>query len=202
MKVIVSLLILLFSFSPLALEVDAKFIARLLGLSDSKRTILINKGSEVGLKVGDHAKMSLPTGVIARAVVVKLSPSRSVWSVYRFFHKDKLVSKIAVSFKISSAIKLTSDESKSLGLLADKVDKKTDEILDDEKVEFKKKQKTIRNQLIKSENIISQFDNRDYSSLEDDGVVKPLNKDIDWSGLDGKKDTESFDTALDYSRLK
>ncbi|PJB53469.1 MAG: hypothetical protein CO099_06920, partial [Bdellovibrio sp. CG_4_9_14_3_um_filter_39_7] len=61
-----------------AMDIDSKFVGRVLGVSDSKKTVLMNKGHESGLKEGDHAIMSLASGAVARGLVAKLSPSRSV----------------------------------------------------------------------------------------------------------------------------
>lgn len=186
-----------------ALKLDTKFVARILGASDSKRTILINRGEEHGLAVDQHAKLSVPSGMIARAVVVKVSPSRSVWSVYRFFAKDKIEAQTVATFKIASAVKLTTDESKALGSLASKVDKKTEKIPEDPTHE--KEQKKIGYAILKSQRVTSQFDNIDYSNLEadEDVIVNPtLDRDVDWSGLDGKKDGANFDASLDYGTLR
>lgn len=186
-----------------ALKEDAKFIARILGVSDSKRTILVNRGRENGLKEEQHAKISLPTGIIARAVVVKLSPSRSVWSVYRVFKKEKIEPQTVATFKISSPVKLTTDESKALGSLAEKVDKKREKIPKDPA--FERKQKQIGRQILRSQRVTSQFDNVDYSNLQEDDIVvenPKLDPDLDWSALNGKKDGEDFDRSLDYSGLR
>ena len=184
------------------LDLDTKFTARVLGMSDSKRTILVNRGSEHGLGMDQHAKLSLPNGMIARAVVVRIAPSRSVWSVYRFYAKDSLTAKTVYTFKISSRVELTTDESKALGALVDKVEKKKEVI--PEEPEKQKEQKQIRKSIINSEKVVSQYDNVDYSKLNESGLeVKPKNdEDIDWSGLNGKKDAENFDDQLDYSDLR
>ena len=199
-----SLVFFCLSFSTqAALKLDTKFVARILGVSDTKRTILVNKGKEHGLGKDQHAKVSLPTGIIARAVVVKLSPSRSVWSVYRFFQSEKIEPQTVATFKISSAVRLTTDESKALGSLADKVDKKREPIPKDP--ESQKKQKEVAKSILKSEKLISQFDNVDYSLLqEDDNIITnpKLDPELDWRGLNGKKDRETFDPSLDYSNLK
>lgn len=186
-----------------ALKLDTKFVARILGASDSKRTILVNKGKEHGLSLDQHAKLSIPSGMIARAVVVKVSPSRSVWSVYRFFAKDKIEAQTVATFKIATPVKLTTDESKALGSLASKVDKKEEEIPKDPK--FEKEQKQIGYSILKSSRITTQFDNIDYTNLHDDEQVVEnleLDKDLDWSALDGKKDGENFDPSLDYGTLR
>lgn len=186
-----------------ALKLDTKFIARILGVSDTKRTILVNKGKEHGLAKDQHVKISIPTGVIARAVVVKISPSRSVWSVYRFFQKEKIEPQTVATFKISSPVRLTTDESKALGSLAQKVNKKSEPIPKDP--ESQKEQKEVAKSILKSQKVTSQFDNIDYSLLEeDDNVVtdKKLDPELDWSALNGKKDKEDFDPTLDYSNLR
>jgi hypothetical protein len=182
---------------------DSKFVARILGASDSKRTILVNRGRENGLTPDLHAKVSIPSGVIARAVIVKLSPSRSVWSVYRIFSKDQITAQTVATFKVSSPVKLTTDESRALGILAEKVDKKREKIPEDPT--FDKKQKTIGRQILRSQRITSQFDNIDYTNLEqDDQIISnpTLDPDLDWGALNGKKDGEGFERGLDYSRLR
>ncbi len=185
-----------------ALDIDSKFTARLLGVSDSKKTLLVNRGSEHGLGMDQHAKLSLPNGVVARAVVVRIAPSRSVWSVYRFYAKESLTAKTVYTFKISSAIELTTDESKGIGALADKIEVKKEAIpVEPEK---EKEQDQIRKSIINSEKVVSQYDNVDYSKLNESGLEeKPKDdEDIDWSALNGKKDAENFDDQLDYSGLR
>ncbi len=201
---IVFLAIIFWSFSARAmLKQDTKFIARILGVSDTKRTLLVNKGKEHGLGMDQHVKISLPTGILARAVVVKLSPSRSVWSVYRFFKKESLKPQTVATFKISSPVRLTTDESKALGSLAERVDKKTEPIPKDPKSQ--KKQKEVAKSILKSQRVTSQFDSIDYSLLEEDDeiITNPkLDPELDWSALNGKKDKENFDPSLDYGALR
>ncbi len=183
------------------MEIDRKFVAGILSMSDTKKTILVAKGEESGLKVGDHAKISTNNGMVARAIVAKLSPSRSIWSVYRFFEKSALKSQASYVFKIASAVVLTEDESKSLGTLAQKYGKSDKEVIEiptKEKIE----QKRLQNNFIRKDRVVSQFDKEDYSTLEDDGAPRRLDVDIDWTALDGKKDLENYDSNVDYSALK
>ena len=102
-----------------ALEIDEKLTLRFLKVSNSKKTILINRGAEDGLAVGDHAKFFITSGVIARGVVEKVSPSRSIWSLYRVVEPTEVVDGKVLNLKISSPVKLTEDPSKSM---------KTDEV--------------------------------------------------------------------------
>jgi hypothetical protein len=97
-----------------ALEVGEKLTIRLLKVSDSKRTVLLNRGLEDGVVVGDHAKLFLTTGVIARAIVVKASPSRSIWSIYRKVVPPRLVAGEVMNIMITDPAKITEDSSKSL----------------------------------------------------------------------------------------
>lgn len=198
-----SLLILISSQAFSALKEDTKFVARILGVSDTRKTLLVNRGKENGITEDIHAKISLPTGMIARAVVVKVSPSRSVWSVYRFFDKNKLEAQTVATFKVSSPVQLTTDESKSLGALAERIDKKEEEIPKEPK--FEKKQQRLAAQILRSQRVTSKFDNIDYSKLEDDDVIisnPKFDPDLDWSALNGKRDGEGFDKSLDYSNLR
>ncbi len=107
---------LLFSGAASSLELDEKLTTRILSVSSTKKTVLLNRGLEDGLVVGDHAKFFLTTGVIARGVVSKASPTRSIWSIYRIINVDAVTVDRVVNIKISSPLKLTDDSSKSLVL--------------------------------------------------------------------------------------
>ncbi len=109
-----SLALLALSGKALALEVDEKLTLRVLKLSETRKTMLINRGTEDGLAEGDHAKFYVSAGVVARGVVVKVSPSRSVWSVYRLVNADLVVNDAVMSLKISPPVKLTQDESRTI----------------------------------------------------------------------------------------
>lgn len=96
------------------LEVDEKLPVRIINVSDSLKTILINRGVEDGLLENDHAKFYLTTGVVARGVLVKVSPSRSVWSLYRVSKSDEIAAEKMMNLKITAAVKLTNDPTKML----------------------------------------------------------------------------------------
>lgn len=183
-----------------ALEVDDRLLASVIGISESKKTIMINKGKEQGVRKNLHAKFSTPTGVVARGIAVRVSPSRSIWSLYRVWKKEAIDKDVSLLLKISKAVKLTSDETKSLGKLADKVDKKT-ERLNIAQDRFKNKQQEIKNSMLKKNKRKSAYSGEDFSTLEESRESKGLDKEIDWSALDGKKDTEEFDKSLDYTTL-
>lgn len=106
--------ILLIVGKSFALEVDEKLTFRILSTSSSKKTVLMNRGLEDGLAVGDHAKFFLTTGVIARAVIVKASPSRSIWSIYRLIDEAQIVPDKVLNLKIATPVKVTEDSTKSL----------------------------------------------------------------------------------------
>ncbi len=97
-----------------ALEVDEKLTLRFLKVSNSKKTVLINRGSEDGLVVGNHAKFFITSGVIARGVVEKVSPSRSIWSLYRVVDAAEITDGKVLNLKIATPVKITDDPSKSL----------------------------------------------------------------------------------------
>lgn len=105
---------LTFLFNVSALDIDEKLTFRILQTSDSKKTILVNRGLEDGLVVGDHAKFFITTGVFARAVVIRATPSRSVWSIYRIVKPNEIHRDKVANLKISSPVKLTNDRTKSL----------------------------------------------------------------------------------------
>ena len=80
---------------------------RIVKVSQSKKTILINRGVEDGLIKGDHAKFFLTVGVVARGVVVKVSPTRSVWSIYRLVNADYITDDQVMKLKITAPVKIT-----------------------------------------------------------------------------------------------
>ncbi|MEC7275741.1 MAG: hypothetical protein VXV96_05415 [Bdellovibrionota bacterium] len=97
-----------------ALEIDEKLTTRFIKVSSTKKTVLLNRGLEDGLVVGDHAKFFLTTGVIARGVVVKASPTRTIWSIYRIVNDSSIYADKVVNIKITKPITTTVDPSKSL----------------------------------------------------------------------------------------
>jgi hypothetical protein len=111
---IIFILINIFSNLSWALDLDEKLTCRFLKLSNSKKTALINRGAEDGLVVGDHAKFYITSGIIARGMVEKVSPSRSIWSIYRIVSSDDLVDGKVANLKISTPLKVTNDPTKSL----------------------------------------------------------------------------------------
>jgi hypothetical protein len=112
MRLFYSAFLLVLSLNALALEVDEKLTLRILKVSSSKKTILINRGVEDGLEKDNHAKFYLTTGVVARGVVVKVSPSRSIWSLYRVVNGKKVQPDMVMNLKISSPIKVSGDPTK------------------------------------------------------------------------------------------
>lgn len=111
---LISFLLVLFTLNAFALEVDEKLTARILKVSDTRKTIMVNRGIEDGLAEGDQAKFIVTAGIVARGVVVKVSPTRSVWAIYRLVNADYIVNDSVVTLKITPPMKLTKDESQSL----------------------------------------------------------------------------------------
>lgn len=111
---LVLVFLLLISSTAYALEVDEKLTLKIIKTSSSKKTILINRGIEDGLAKGDHAKFFVSVGVIARGVLIKGSPTRSVWSIYRVVNADFLRKDQVMKLKITPAVKITKDESRML----------------------------------------------------------------------------------------
>jgi hypothetical protein len=107
-------LLVIFSTNVLGLEIDEKLTVRILGTSESRKTVMINRGIEDGLAEGDHAKFIVTAGIVARGVAIKVSPTRSVWSIYRLVNADFIVNDGVMSIKISPPVKVTQDETKKL----------------------------------------------------------------------------------------
>ncbi len=97
-----------------SLDIDEKLTLRFLKVSNTKKTVLINRGAEDGLVVGDHAKFFITSGIIARGVVEKVSPSRSIWSLYRTVAPEEIVDNKVLNLKIASPVKITNDPTKSM----------------------------------------------------------------------------------------
>ncbi len=114
MKFLLCLFLGLASLYSYGLEIDERLTMRIVKVSASKKTILINRGVEDGIIKGDHAKFFLTIGVVARGVVVKVSPTRSVWSLYRLVNADYIRDDQVMRLKITAPVKITKDESKML----------------------------------------------------------------------------------------
>ena len=112
MKLVLCFLLVIMTAN--ALEIDEKLTLRIVGVSDTRKTILVNRGSEDGLAKGDHAKFYLSLGVVARGVCIKLSPGRSVWSMYRLVNADYIKKDEVMKLKITAPVKITKDESRTL----------------------------------------------------------------------------------------
>ena len=102
--------ILLFSQSVFGLEINEQLKVRIIILSSTKKTMLLNRGMEDGLKVGDHGKFFLTTGVVARGVLRKASPSRSIWAIYQSKKPELLTSDKNVNLRISEPLVISDDE--------------------------------------------------------------------------------------------
>ena len=105
---------ILFCHAATALDVDEKLTIRILDVSDTKKTILLNRGLEDGLVLGNHAKFYLTTGVFARGVLVKASPGRSIWMIYRMIDSKHMEKDQVAKIKIATAVKLTKDPTRSI----------------------------------------------------------------------------------------
>jgi hypothetical protein len=114
MKFLAVITLLVFSLNAFSLEVDEKLTVRILKSSDSRKTIMINRGTEDGLVEGDHARFLVTAGIVARAVCIKVAPTRSVWSVYRLVNADFIVNDSVMTIKITPPVKITKDESQAL----------------------------------------------------------------------------------------
>lgn len=113
MKFLICLLILM----PLlahSLEVDEKLTIRIIKTSESRKTLMVNRGTEDGLVEGDHARFIVTAGIVARAVCVNVSPTRSVWSVYRLVNADFIATDAVMTLKITPPVKITKDETQAI----------------------------------------------------------------------------------------
>lgn len=196
-KKIALLFILLMPFQSFGLEKDKRLIVRMLGLSSSKKTILINKGREEGIKIGDHAKFSNPVnGYFARGTVARVSPTRSVWSLYRVIKAEALVENTVITLKSATPVKLTRDESRALGILARSFEKSEDDPTADDgetnKLEGHLIQSVVRDS--------SAFKGVDYTGLFENSAEEREDA-IDWRGVDGEFDTIKTYEGINFNTL-
>ena len=170
---------------------EIRLVGRILSVSDSKKTVLFNRGSEDGLKLDDHAKLSLPEGILARGLLVRVSPGRSVWSLYKFYKKEKVMENVIVTLKTTPPLKLTQDASKNLDLLAPDLRSRQEQA--------SKKLNVIK--MKKDKKIITQFDKVDYRVLDDAGKTRKLDPAVDWSNLRNLQKPREHDPKVDFSNL-
>lgn len=206
--------------SSYALEIDEKLTMRFLKVSNSKKTVLVNRGSEDGLVVGDHAKFFITQGVIARGVVVKASPSRTIWSVYRIVDPEEIVEGKVLNLKISTPVKLTDDPSKSLkdeGVemgndkiaipLADGADDLPKELSGEDKEELKDlgTEKVLKEETSKVNSTKNIFTDNAYVYSPSNAKNWELFSSFYLSSLSGSQEddsqdsTETTSSALDFS---
>lgn len=114
MKLLLALAALFITINAMALEVDEKLTVRVLKTSESRKTLMINRGTEDGLVEGDHARFIVTAGIVARAVCVKVAPTRSVWSIYRLVNADFIMNDAVMTIKITPPVKITKDETQAL----------------------------------------------------------------------------------------
>jgi len=110
------LIVILFAFSlsTYALDNNESLTVRILKISSTKKTILINRGQEDAINIDDQVKFFLDNGVIARGVAVKVTPIRSIWSLYRVNNTNEILVDKIYKIKKTSSYKLTKDITKKL----------------------------------------------------------------------------------------
>lgn len=191
------------------MQVDDKVVARILGLSETGRTLLLNRGEEHGVQVGLHARFSTPQdGYFARAVVIRSSPSRSVWSVYRIPKSGVLRENLVATVKIATPATVTDDETRSLGLLASDYDRRVNETIPQEQEDRPRgatPQSRLTDHLVElpDEETRRIHQGRDFSGLTSPPGYQRDNR-VDWSALDegvaGRGERGQRDN-VDYSNL-
>ncbi len=198
LKIVCPFICILAAPKVLSLDLDEKLTIRFLKVSQSKKTILINRGLEDGLVIGDHAKFFVTEGVIARGVVVKASPGRSIWSIYRIIDGNELTDNKVLNLKISTPVKLTEDPSKSLILSAPDNEVLTGKSAPDQlKIPLAEGANDLATPLSKEENEEikdlggngEEFSDNNESKIKTHSKTLPTEKN---KGSEGKKEYEIF----------
>ena len=78
--------------------------ARLMKFSKDKKVFLLNKGREDGLTDKQHATFHTHKKKVFRAEVLKISPSRSIWQIYRVYDESVLREDYALEVRRASPI--------------------------------------------------------------------------------------------------
>ncbi len=105
---------LLWVFQALALEVDQSLFLKILNTTQSKKTIVINRGTADGLAVQDQASFIVDSGIVAKGVLAKVSEYASLWQIYKIYQSDYLEKDKILNLKIIPPVKLTLDSNKQL----------------------------------------------------------------------------------------
>ena len=174
-----------------SLEIDKKLLFSIINFSKSKRTLLINKGLENGLKKGDQAKFFLNSeSLVARATLIKASPTRSLWSVFKYRNKNIVKKGKVLNLIITKKVPLTNDVTKKIfksGTFSGKEDK----IL----VSKRKNKRTSFSRFL------AQKPKGDFSAIND--MERPKRKkSVDYSNLVEKKKMSRFSIKTNYDNLK
>lgn len=170
------------------LQLDETLIVRVLDVSESGRTILINRGEEHGIREGLHARFSTPQdGVFIRAAAIRVSPSRSVWSIYRLHNSQILREQLTATLKVVTPVRVTDDETRALGLLSEEYHRRVGEEIpreQEDKPRAEARPRVLDNHLIDEKVQRSPLHNgRDFSSLHSDTEFQ-RNPRINWESLD------------------
>ena len=174
-----------------SLEVDKKLLFSIINFSKSKRTLLINKGLENGLIKGDQAKFFLNSeNLVARATLIKASPTRSLWSVFKYRNKNIVRKGRVLNLIITKKVPLTNDVTKKIfksGTFSGKEDK----IL----------VSTRKNKRTSFSRFLTQKPKGDFSAIND--MERPKRKKpIDYSNLLEKKKMSRFNIKTNYDNIK
>ena len=77
---------------------------RLIGFSEDKKIFLLNRGKEDGVEEGMHATFHTTEKKIFRAEVLRLSPARSIWQIYRLYDESILRENYVLEVKKASIV--------------------------------------------------------------------------------------------------
>jgi hypothetical protein len=175
-----------------ALEIDRILRFSILNVSSSKKTLLINKGKEDGLKKGDQAKFYRnEKSIIARAIVIKVSATRSLWSVFNYRFKKIIKKNVSLILTITKKILLTNDISKKV-FKNEVFSGKGDRI----SVVLKNKNKRIL-----SRRFLTQNPKGNFNSINE--MDRPKKKKmIDYSRLNDQSSKSHYKIKVNYQSIK
>jgi hypothetical protein len=108
-------MLVVFAHSFASNETPQETTLRILKVSRSLKTILVNKGVSDGLQVGQHAIFANENATLARGVVLEATERRSLWGLYRVSWPTLMKPDTLMSMTATNPIKLTDDETRSLG---------------------------------------------------------------------------------------
>jgi diketogulonate reductase-like aldo/keto reductase len=92
MKSIIVIAVITFSINlAYALDINQELNIHLDKVSNTKKTVLVNVGSDNGINVGDHASFYLNSEECGQAFAEKMTKNKSIWIFYKIDRSSEII---------------------------------------------------------------------------------------------------------------